>query len=132
MKKWFVSLSLTKKTVVISSAVVLFTFLLTIPLFFSGLMEIPLGILLGGGASVFSFLLFVFAENIKDIKKSMSVTIILIILMSFIHGAALVTSAILYYMFNLHIFNIFATFGSLFIGLVVHVVLSFIPEKQNG
>lgn len=132
MKKWFLSLSLTKKTVVISLAVVLFAFVLTTPLFFNNLMEVPLGILLGGGASVLSFLLFAFAENIKDIKKSMSVTIILIILMSFIHGAALIISAALYYALNIHVFNIFATFGSLFIGLVVHVALSFIPEKQNG
>lgn len=132
MKKWFVSLSLVRKTVIISLMIIFLAFLLTIPLFFNNLMEIPLGIVLGGGASVFSFALFAFTENIKNQKKSMSITIMLIVFMSIIHGLALTTSAVLYYAFNLHIFNVFATFSSLFIGLLVHVVLSFLPEKNNG
>jgi hypothetical protein len=126
-----VNLSELWKTVIISFIITIAIFILLIPLFFFNLMEVPLGLLFGGLASTFAFFLFAITEKIKDQKLSLYVTIILIVVMSLIHASALIASGVIYYNAGLHIFNIFATFGGLFIGLIVHVVLVLKSRERN-
>ncbi len=123
--------SILQKTVIISSIVVVAAFVATFFLFFLGLMEIPLGILLGGGASTGAMALYLIDENSPNHKKAIRVTIVSIILSSLIHISALVLAAVLYYVANLHIFNIFATFGSIFVGQIVYIILNLFPVKEK-
>ena len=121
--------SLYVKTAIISSIIVVSLFLITSFLFFIGYQDIPLGILLGGSVSSLSMYIFSIKENSPDHKFVIRLTIFFIILMSILHAGALILAGTLYYVANLHIFNLFSTFGALFIGLIVLVILNLKQKK---
>ena len=123
-------LSLVKKSLLLSILITILAFVFTIPLFFFNLLEIPLGILLGGIGCIISLSLFTIKENSLDKHSLMILTIINIVLMSIIHDSCLILAGCLYYLCDLHIFNVFATFGASFIGLLSLVIISLISKKE--
>lgn len=94
-------------------------------------MDIPLGILLGGISSIIPYILFSFKENKISNKRLIRYTIAIILLMSVLHIAALVLAFILTYVCHIHLFNIFATFGAIFIGVISNVIINIIDGRRK-
>lgn len=128
-------LSICKQVTIISFLTTLFIFLITSFCFFIDLKEVPLGILLGGFGSSLSFSLFTIKENIDNHQFLMKLSILFVIIMSLIHASTIIIAACLYYLAGLHIFNVFATFGSSFIGTLCFAVLTLtenVNKKRGG
>lgn len=129
MKLKFKQYSIIKKVSILTLVLTFACFILTTPCFAFNLMEIPLGILLGGFGSALSFSLFLINEDGSNKKAVMRLTIFLIIIMFFIHCLTIIISGVLYYVYELHIFNIFSTFFSSFFGLFCFIILALIEKK---
>lgn len=112
------------KTVIWTSIITLGICILLIPLFFFSLMEIPLGILLGGLIGI----LYYFAASLNQKNEynqiALTIDVILIIARFVLFAGALVGLALLYYVANIHIFNIFSFVGSYLLSLLVYLVVS--------
>lgn len=122
-------LSILKQVAIYTTIATLVLFVGTSVCFWFNLMEIPLGILLGGVGSSLSFAIFTIKENSLSDRLLMKLTILCVIIMALIHISTIVLAGCLYYVADLHIFNLFATFGASFIGLIVFVTLSLIQKK---
>lgn len=94
-------------------------------LFFIGHMDIPLGLLLGGGIvgtlNLFAGLIQEWTSN----KEGAIVSIIFTIIRNIIIVASMIIIALMYYRWNMPYFNIFAFVGtytvSIIITLIVHL-----------
>ena len=131
MKEWYSRLKFEYQIAFWSLIAILGLFLLTIPCFFFSLMEIPQGILLGGmvGALVYIFLgLF---NNENNPKKSLKITVVIIIIKFLVIAGVLFLVGWLYYGLGFKAFNIFAVMGGYFIPLAVHIILVE-KEKSSG
>lgn len=129
MKCKFKQYSIIKKVSILTLMLTFACFILTTPCFSFNLMEIPLGILLGGLGSALSFSLFLIKEDGSNKKAVMRLTIFLIIIMFFIHCLTIIISGVVYYVYDLHIFNIFSTFFASFFGLICFIILALIEKK---
>lgn len=125
------SLSLSKQTAILSFIILILAFVSTIFCFFIGHRDIPLGILLGGTVSIIPYLLFSYKEDTLSPRRSMKFAIIIIILMSVLHIIALVLAALLTFVAKVQIFNLFATFGGIFIGLISNVIVNIIDGRRK-
>lgn len=125
------NLSINKQIVLLSSVITFFCFLISSFCFFINHMDIPLGILLGGISSIIPYILFSIKENKISNKRLIRYTIAIIILMSVLHIAALVLAFILTYVCHIHLFNIFATFGAIFIGVISNVIINIIDGRRK-
>ena len=111
------------KTAFITYAVTLIATLSTIFLFFQGMMDIPLGILLGG--SLFGTLSLVsgFLEKKDEDRKTPIYSIVLIGVRFLLLIAITIVIAFMYYRWNLPIFNIFAFVGAYTVSIIVMIIV---------
>ena len=111
------------KTAFITYAITLVATLSTIFLFFQGMMDIPLGILLGG--SLFGTLSLVsgFLEKKDEDRKTPIYSIVLIGVRFLLLIAVTIVIAFMYYRWNLPIFNIFAFVGAYTVSIIVMIIV---------
>ena len=128
MNNWFSSLNTYYKIAVVSAFVTLVAFAGTSCLFFFGLGEIPLGILLGSSIGVIFYAVLGKISN-KENSGKPTFTIVAQVIRFVLIAGALVLSGWLYYKENLHIFNIFAVLGGYAIPLLT---LIFISRKETN
>jgi len=115
---------------IISAFVTVISALITIPFKVNAPLEITFGILLGGLTSSLCFLFYALTENIKG-EKAIKVTITLIAVSTLLHAGAIILAALLYFKAQVYIFNVFATFGSVFIGLIVLIIVSLARRNKD-
>ena len=118
------SKSIYYKTSLITLIITVALFALAIPFFFFKLMEIPLGILLGGVFGALIYLVFGLFEG-----RKLSYTIVILILKTLVYMAAFVGICVLYYKVNVKIFNPF-TFMVMY--LIPTIVLIFVSRKGKN
>lgn len=123
MKDWYRQLKLEYKVALWSALVISSAIILTIPCFFFLLMEIPQGIALGGGVGILTYLFLGLAENDEDQKKSMVITIVVIIVRFLIIAGVLFLAGWLYYAQGVKAFNIFAVIGAYIISIILNIIL---------
>ena len=117
------SKSIYYKTSLITLVITLSLFALAIPFFFFKLMEIPLGILLGGVFGALIYVVFGLFEG-----KKLSYTVVTLILKTLVFVGAFIGICVLYFKANIRIFNPFA-FMAMYI--VPTIVLIFVSRKGN-
>ena len=128
MKNWYAHLNLNLKTVVWSIIVVAILVIALSPLFFFSLMEIPLGIALGGSVGILNYLILGLIDDKEYKKVNLVLTIVTIIVRFLVIAGVLVLVGFLYYKLNIKLFNIFAVAGSYFISFIVSI---FILRKEG-
>ena len=111
------------KTAFITYAITLVATLSTIFLFFQGMMDIPLGILLGGSLFGTLSLLSGFLEKKDEDRKTPIYSIVLIGVRFLLLIAVTIVIAFMYYRWNLPIFNIFAFVGAYTVSIIVMIVV---------
>lgn len=131
MKDWYKSLKLEYKIVVWSLIILAALTICLIPLFFFSLMEIPQGILLGGGIGVITYLFLGLFNNPEKPKKSLIITTIIIIVRFLIIAGILFLVGWLYYKEDMKAFNIFAVTGGYLLTIVINIILVR-KEKVSG
>ena len=124
MMKWYQKLNIYFKTVFWTTIISLGISILLIPLFFFSLMEIPLGILLGAFIGILYYIAAGINEKNKYAQSAMTVDVILIVVRFILFAGALVGLALLYYVANIHIFNIFSFVGSYLLSLLVYLLVN--------
>ena len=123
MKDWYRQLKLEYKVALWSALVISLAIILTIPCFFFSLMEIPQGIALGGGVGILTYLFLGLAENDENQKKSMVLTIVVIIVRFLVIAGVLFLAGWLYYAQGVKAFNIFAVIGAYIISIILNIIL---------
>ena len=123
MKDWYRQLKMEYKIVVWSLIVLLGLSLVLIPLYFFSLMEIPQGILLGGGVGVITYLFLGLFNNKDQPKKSLTIAVILLVVRFLILAGILFLVGWLYYAKNFKAFNIFAVAGGYLLTTVINAIL---------
>lgn len=126
MKEWYRKLNIPMRTAVLSLVALLIVLVITSFLFFIGYSEIPLGILLGGGVGIISYALLGLVNNKGD-KKPIASIVLMIVRFLIVMGV-LVLVGYLYYVEQIHLFNIFAVTG----GYLLTVVCLFIAIRKEG
>ncbi|MCD8204664.1 MAG: hypothetical protein LUC16_02430 [Coprobacillus sp.] len=126
MKNWYKSLSENYKTSIWTALVVLFAFLVCIPLIVIGKKEFPISILVGGAVGALFYLGLGLTENISSRKTSETVTITLMFVrLVFVVGIVFLFGY-LYYRLEFHVFEpitfICAYLVSLVVLLIVHLI----------
>lgn len=124
-------LSISKQTVVISSIITIIAFLTSTFCFFLGWFDIPLGILFGGFISTIPYVLFAYKEDTMSPNRNIKYTIVVIIIMTLLHILALVISCVLTYIVHIKLFNVFATFGGIFIGLTSNIIANILDGRRK-
>lgn len=122
--KLFSSNNIYYKTSLINAIVTICLFVVATVFFFFNLMEIPLGILLGGSVSSIMYVFFGLLEG-----RKISKTIIFIVLKSILFILFVLGLAILYYKLDIKIFNPFAFMAMYLLPTVLFV---FISRKENN
>ena len=123
MKDWYRQLKLEYKVALWSALVISSAIILTIPCFFFSLMEIPQGLALGGGVGILTYLFLGLAENDENQKKSMVLTIVVIIVRFLVIAGVLFLAGWLYYAQGVKAFNIFAVLGAYTISIILNIIL---------
>ena len=123
MRDWYRQLRLEYKVVVWSLIVICTLMLLAIPCYFFSLMEIPNGIALGGGIAVILYLILGLCDTEERSKKSLTITVVILVIRLFIIGGLLFLVGWLYYKVGFKAFNIFAVAGGYLIPLPVHFIV---------
>ena len=95
-----------------------------IPLFFYSLMDIPLGILLGGYFGAIFYFIIGFNQKKDYDKTSLKLDVTIIILRFILFAGAIIGLAFLYYKAEIKIFNIFAFTGSYLLTLLIYLFIS--------
>ena len=124
MKEWYANLKLEYRIALWSAIVIVGSFLLCIPFYFFSLMEIPQGILLGGGISILIYLILGLCNNPEKPKKSLVITFVIIAIRLLVIGGILFLVGWLYYQMNVKAFNIFAVMGSYFVPIIINIILA--------
>ena len=106
-------------------------FLLTIPFLFFDLGEITFGLLLGEFVSYMSYFAIGFIEKKNPITKLGTAPLIAVLIIRVtILALVIVVSALLYYQYNHHIFNVIAIAGGYLIPLVILIVVTLKERKE--
>ena len=106
-------------------------FLLTIPFLFFDLGEITFGLLLGEFVSYMSYFAIGFIEKKNPITKPGTAPLIAVLIIRVtILALVIVVSALLYYQYNHHIFNVIAIAGGYLIPLVILIVVALKERKE--
>ena len=124
--KLFSSNNIYYKTSLINAIVTICLFVVATVFFFFNLMEIPLGILLGGSVSSVMYVFFGLLEG-----RKISKTIIFIVLKSILFILFVLGLAILYYKLDIKIFNPFAFMAMYLLPTVLFIFISR-KEKNNA
>ena len=111
------------KTALLTYVITLIATLSTIFLFFQGLMDIPLGILLGG--SIFGTLSLIsgLVEKKDEDRKTPIYSIVLIGVRFLLLIAITIVIAFMYYRWNLPIFNVFAFVGAYTVSIIIMIIV---------
>lgn len=123
MKAWYRQLNIYFKTVFWSVLITLGVTICLTPLFFFNLMDIPLGILLGGIFGALYYFIAGFNQREEYSRKAMVLDVIILILRFTIFAGAMFGLAWLYYKSNIHIFNIFGFAGAYLACMLVYLIL---------
>ena len=124
MKDWYRNLKIEYQVSLWSAIIILGLFILCIPFYFFSLMEIPQGILLGGGISILIYLILGLFNNPEKPKKSLVITFVAIAIRLVIIGGILFLVGWLYYRMNMRAFNIFAVAGSYILPIIINIILA--------
>ena len=111
------------KTALLTYALTLIATLSTIFLFFQGMMDIPLGILLGGSLFGTLSLLSGFLEKKDEDRKTPIYSIVLIGVRFLLLIAITIVIAFMYYRWNLPIFNVFAFVGAYTVSIIIMIIV---------
>ena len=116
------------KTAFLTYILTLIATLSTIFLFFQGMMDIPLGILLGGGVFGTLSLVSGLLEKKDDERTTPIYSIIMIGVRFLLLIGITIIIAFMYYRWNLPIFNVFAFVGAYTVSIVVMVIIYLINK----
>ena len=111
------------KTALVTFLITLVATLSTLFLFFKGMMDIPLGIMLGGGVYGGLSLASGLLEKKDDERKTPIYSIILIGVRVLLLIGLTIIIAFMYYRWNLPIFNIFAFVGAYTVSIIVMIIV---------
>ena len=123
MKDWYRQLRLEYKVVAWSLIIICSLIVSAIPCYFFSLMEIPNGIALGGGIAVILYLILGLCDSEEKSKKSLFITVIILVVRFLIIAGLLFLVGWLYYRVGFKAFNIFAVAGGYLIPLPVHMIV---------
>ena len=110
------------KTAFLTYALTLVGLLATIFLFFYERMDIPLGILLGGVFCGTLSLVTGLLENLDEREATAKYTIIMIVSRFILLIAITVILSLMYYQWNVKIFNVFSFVGTYLVSTIILVV----------
>lgn len=128
--RFFFSKNNSIKTAIITYLITLIGVTSTIFLFFKEMMDIPLGILLGGGVFGSLALISGLIEK-KDEERDAPIYSIIMIALRFLLLVALtIIIALMYYKWNLKIFNVFAFVGAYLASITAMIVVYLIFKKE--
>lgn len=128
--RFFLSKNNSIKTAIITYLITLIGVTSTIFLFFKEMMDIPLGILLGGGVFGSLALISGLIEK-KDEERDAPIYSIIMIALRFLLLVALtIIIALMYYKWNLKIFNVFAFVGAYLASIIAMIVVYLIFKKE--
>ena len=111
------------KTALITFLITLVATLSTLFLFFKGMMDIPLGIMLGGGVYGVLSLTSGLLEKKDEERKTPIYSIILIGVRFLLLIGLTIIIAFMYYRWNLPIFNVFAFVGTYTVMTIAMVII---------
>ena len=111
------------KTALITFLITLVATLSTLFLFFKGMMDIPLGIMLGGGVYGVLSLTSGLLEKKDEERKTPIYSIILIGVRFLLLIGLTIIIAFMYYHWNLPIFNVFAFVGTYTVMTIAMVII---------
>ena len=125
MKQWYLKLSASYKTAVISALITIVLTCLSLLFILCNLLEIPLGILLGGAIGSISYLFFGLSEKtFNGNKAGLGLTILIIVVKFLVLAIVLLFAGYLYYGLGQHIFNLFAIVGGYFISIICNIIIT--------
>lgn len=130
MKSWYRQLNTYFKTVLWTIIITLGVTICLIPLFFFNLMEIPLGILLGGLFGTLYYFIAGFNQREEYSKKGMVLDVVILTLRFLVFAGAMVGLTWLYYKSNIHIFNVYGFAGAYLLSLFVFILISGKESKK--
>ncbi len=132
MKK-FKALNIFLQTFICSLILIIVVFLCMIPLIIFGYGDIAYGFVLGGFISIMGDLVLGLMTNKhNDDRKYAKKTVAVLVIRLVVLALVLVGASVLYYLFNIELFNIFSIVVGYFIPLLVLLLLSVLERKKNG
>lgn len=131
MKKWFLSLNSSFKTFILSALLVTVVVGATLVLIYWNLLEIPLGILLGGFIGSLGYYFLGLIENKNPTRGSIGLIILAIIVRFLVLTVVLIIAGVTYFKFDKHIFNLFAVIGGYLCPLIIYVIINIKEVKKK-
>ncbi len=130
MKKWYANLTPIFKATFVSFVAVVVAYLALIFGYFVNKIDLPNGLILGGGIGVISYLALAIVEKREKEKEKPVLTIIITILRYLLIAAAVVLSALSQYKWGHEIFNPFLVVGGYLIPLVIYLIITLVERKN--
>ena len=124
MKDWYQKLKIEYQIVFWSLLSLAVIMLATIPCYFFGYMDIPLGISLGMGISILIYLFLGIFNNPNKQKRSFAISILILSIRLLIIGGVAFLDGWLYYQKQIRIFNIFGLLGGYLIPVVINLIIA--------
>lgn len=130
MKKWFIELSNTYKTALISTFVTIIAYLSLVFAYFINQNDLPNGLIVGGLLGSLSYLVLGIVEKEDKNHQKPIWTIIVTIIRYLLIGGLIALSTYLQFKTDYKIFNVFTVLGGYFISLIVYIVIVLIERKH--
>ena len=130
MREWFTSLRVTYKIALIEAVSGIIGFLLLVPFFFFGYMDIPLGVLLGGELIGLLYFFSGLAEEKDDEGGRATLTIIMMGVRLAVIAGVLILIIFMSKKWGLNIFNPFAYVAIYTVSVVINAIVM-IKERSK-
>ena len=130
MKNWYAQLTPIYKATFVSFIAVVVAYISLIFGYFVNKIDLPNGLILGGGIGVLSYLALAIIEKREKEKEKPVLTIIITILRYLLIAAAVVISALSQYKWGYKIINPFTVVGGYLIPLVIYLVITLVEKKD--
>ena len=130
MKNWYAQLTPIYKATFVSFIAVVVAYISLIFGYFVNKIDLPNGLILGGGIGVLSYLALAIIEKREKEKEKPVLTIIITILRYLLIAAAVVISALSQYKWGYKIINPFTAVGGYLIPLVIYLVITLVEKKD--
>ena len=127
--KLFTSLNASLKIAILTYIFAIFGFLVTLFLLFNGHQDIPLGVIFAGGVIGTVNLFAGLAEHYYQNKEGAIISIILIGIRTFVILGVMILIALMYYRWNMPLFNIFAYVAIYTISIILTVIVNLKERK---